>query len=533
MPKWFLLPCLAGLAAAQSAVAQVQPTFRVGTRLVQVDVVVRTDKAAVRGLTKDDFTVQDKGKTQKIAVFAVTDKADPSPKGPVLPSNVASNRMNNRGETSRSATVILFDRLNTTDAADQANARRNILALLSSLKPADKVAFYSLYDKISVVQEFMDSADQLAQAATRLSSQGAGGAGGAAADPLETALREALDPAQPIDSPSRVQITAAAFRSIARRLEGVPGRKSLLWITSSVPLTYGSGAERRSNDEAEVANYARILSEANVALYPVDPRGAGSSFSQATTDRPTEGALMPGAGRGSVNQVANQSLSSLSGTQGMQEIADQTGGKAFLNVNDISIPLHEVLDFSGTAYTLGFYVDDKALDGKVHSLSVKVAKKPETSGAKVYARKSYLAVSATSPVARQERAGMTELDAEQLDATAIGVMAATAPDPSKPGIHAVQVRVTPSDLQFEHRGDKWAASFDLGLSIEVGGHPSNVNVKTINVDLTDAQLKQAFAGGLDIVNTVPTPAQPSRLRVVVQDKVSGAAGSVRIPIGPK
>jgi activator of HSP90 ATPase len=130
---------------------------------------------------------------------------------------------------------------------------------------------------------------------------------------------------------------------------------------------------------------------------------------------------------------------------------------------------------------------------------------------------------------------MTELSAEQLDSTLIGVMAATAPDPSKPGIHVVQVRVSGSDLQFERRGDKWTASFDLGLSIETGPRAgSNVSVKTINLpEFTEDQLKQVLTAGLDINNTVPTPPQPAKLRVVVQDKVSGAAGSVRIPIGPK
>jgi len=529
MSKWFLLTCLAGLAAAQ-AFAQVQPTFRVGARLVQVDVVVRTDKNPVRGLTKDDFTIQDKGKTQTIAFFAATDRAGPSPKGPELPPNVASNRQNNRGETSQSATVILFDRLNTTDSADQANARTRILALLRSLKPTDKVAFYSLYDNITVVQELMDTAEPIAQAAAHLSTQGSGGA----ADPLQIALRDALNPAQPLDKPTRVQITATAFRSIARRLSGVPGRKSLLWVTSSVPLTFGTGTDRRSNDEAEVATFARILSDANTALYAVDPRGAGSSFTQATKDRPTEGALMPGAGRGSISQITSQSDSSLSGTQGMQIIADETGGRAFINVNDVSIPLREVLDYAESTYTLGFYVDDKALDGKVHDLSVKVAKKPETNGAKVYARKSYLAASLQSPAIQQQRASMADLAADPLDATTIDVMAASAPDPSKPGIHVVQVRVSTSGLTFERRGDKWATSFDLGLAPETGGRPgSDVNVKTINVELSDEQFKQVSGGGLDINNTVPSPAQPAKLRVVVQDKVSGAAGSVRIPIGPR
>ena len=54
MTKWFLLPgvfaCVAGLA-----IGQVQPTFRVGTRLVQLDVGVLNDKTPVRGLTKEEF----------------------------------------------------------------------------------------------------------------------------------------------------------------------------------------------------------------------------------------------------------------------------------------------------------------------------------------------------------------------------------------------------------------------------------------------------------------------------------------------
>ena len=52
-------------------------------------------------------------------------------------------------------------------------------------------------------------------------------------------------------------------------------------------------------------------------------------------------------------------------------------------------------------------------------------------------------------------------------------------------------------------------------------------------NLTDAQLKQGLTAGLDVDNTVPAPTQPSHLRVVVLDKSSGSAGSVRIPLAPK
>ena len=59
-------PLITLLCFAGFATAQVQPIYRVGTRLVTVDVLVRTDKGAVKGLTKEDFILQDKGKTQQI-----------------------------------------------------------------------------------------------------------------------------------------------------------------------------------------------------------------------------------------------------------------------------------------------------------------------------------------------------------------------------------------------------------------------------------------------------------------------------------
>jgi len=57
------LPVLAVFAAA--LVAQDQATFRAGTRLVLVDVVVHTKAGPVAGLSKDDFTLTDNGKPQQ------------------------------------------------------------------------------------------------------------------------------------------------------------------------------------------------------------------------------------------------------------------------------------------------------------------------------------------------------------------------------------------------------------------------------------------------------------------------------------
>ena len=551
MSRRMLVLFAACLAAAQ----QIEPVYRTGTELVQVDVVVRNDKGPIKGLSKEDFTIQDKGKPQTIAVFSMNENGAGGAATNPLPANVVSNRINSRGDSAQSATVILFDRLNILEsqgnntsnsktggalsglgAGAQARAGRQTLQLLASLKPSERVGLYSLFQDLTVVSDFTEDAAPLISSAKRLSATPPAAGSTPAEQALDTKLREALTPANPLEHSMRAQITQNTFREIARRMEGVPGRKSLIWIASSFPLTYGSDVSRRQNDEAEVNGTAAGLSEANIGLYSIDPRGAGTAFSQpasATSDDTNykEGSAMPkgrGKGGGSAGDLSSTlaSDSGLSGVEAMENIANQTGGKSYINVNDIAGPIREVLDAAEVSYTLGFYVDDKAMDGKKHDLNVKVSKKAETSGAKLLYRKSYLAV------AMREHPEMKELIADKLDANRIGLMAAAAPAPNRPGVDAVQIKVDLKDLRFEKRADKWVTSFDLALALEAGGEPK-VSVSPNNLSLTDDQLKKGLAAGVIIDNAVPAPNKPATLRVVVQDKASGEAGSVRVPLPGK
>ena len=124
MSRRMLLLCAAVAAAAQ----QVEPVYRVGAELVQVDVVVRNDKGPVKGLTKDDFTIQDKGKPQAIAVFAINERGSDTGKATPLPPNVGSNRISSSGETAKAATVILFDRINILEPSSNStnNGRKRL-----------------------------------------------------------------------------------------------------------------------------------------------------------------------------------------------------------------------------------------------------------------------------------------------------------------------------------------------------------------------------------------------------------------------
>src|SRR5262249_17217023 len=78
----------------------------------------------------------------------------------------------------------------------------------------------------------------------------------------------------------RTDTTTSAFATIARHLKGVPGRKKLVWITSGLPLSF---VEQREHNGQATIEYqglaegytkpARMLNDANVVLYAIDPRG--------------------------------------------------------------------------------------------------------------------------------------------------------------------------------------------------------------------------------------------------------------------
>ena len=493
-----------------ATLAKPQATFKTGTRLVQMDVTVTNDSGIVRGLTKDDFILEDKGKKQNIAIFATTDMGK-APAVEQLPAGIATNYLNSKGEKVDTATVILYDRINTA-ASDQAVTRQQVLGYLAKLKDTDRVGFYTLGFGISMVREYNEEAAPLIRVAKLMQ---AGGTAAVEDQPLFRALNEALTPMQQLANQARVNYTYPAFRTLARHLAGVSGRKNLVWVASVFPVTFGNSQERRSNDEQEVNSFKAVLTEANITLYPIDPGGTGASFNtSAAAPSANEGQLMPG------RMPASSGDTSLTGNQTFQLLAGATGGNAFRNSNDITQALREVIESGTYTYTLGFYPDEKTLDGKEHKLEVKLVKKPATDKAKVSSRKEYLAWGPKSPANVQMRPSMGDAIADLLPATGIGLIAVANQDPAKPGYHRLDVRVTIRDMRFEQLAEKWAGSFDMAVGTAV---------ETFSPVWTNEQYQQAMKEGLIVSKSLQTDGKSGIFSVVVQDKASGAVGTIKVP----
>ena len=261
---WSSLLCLTSIATAQEA-----PIVRVNTRLVEMDVVVHSKGEAVTDLKQDDFTVLDNGKPQKIAAFSVVSSQTSRGKAIPLPPGAVSNRLNTDGKEPAGATIVLFDTLNTA-TSDQGYARQQLLKYLGTLKPGDHFALYNLSKVLRVVQDFTDDPDRLVQAARRYGMETSTDetADGLAADLLADApstgdpiadamfvssVKEMQDAAHV----NRAVITGKMLELIAKHLQGLPGRKTLVWLGSSFQAQTTDIRSHNGHDTIEHREFSR------------------------------------------------------------------------------------------------------------------------------------------------------------------------------------------------------------------------------------------------------------------------------------
>lgn len=489
MRRWALLFALAIAAGAQ---AQTAADFRAGTRMVQVDVVVRDSHGPVTGLTKDDFQLFDKGKPQAISVFSVI-----GPRGNSGPrhdpaSGEVSNRPYASAEEASGATVVLIDFLNSP-WQDQSFARGQLKKFIDSTPDSDRVALLALReDHLLVLQDFTNAHNraQLSEAVDKLPF-----------DTEEGQLPREMSPGEALYwYLTRKAITDRMLQDIVHRLAAAPGHRSLVWVTGN----FYYDARRRVLVSEDLT---KALKDSNVALYAVGARGVAPV--PTFTDRPQT----IRASRVSALQLAIPSTE-FAGNLDVKHFAESTGGSGYFD-NDLGGAVAQAIHDSEVTYTLGFYPSEATLDGTWHGLKVKVARK----GVDARYRDSYFASSETAPALTPEQA-IEHAMTNPLGEAGIGLSAA----PPRPGDSAFNLLVNLPDLRFLSEGARRRVSFDVAYRFNGAGP---LNVRTFDLDLSDADLLKRCS--------VPIPLSPNatEVHVVVRDRATGAAGSLRLSLKPQ
>ena len=275
------------------------PVFKASSEAVVVDVVVTKGRdEPVMGLSKDDFQVTEDGKPQPLNFFEEHNpgNAPPAPL-PQMPPNVFTNQP--AAPPGDSVNVLLLDSLNT-DREDQAYVHQQILNYLKTMEPGTQVAIFTLSSKLRMIQGFSTDSSAL-QAALNDPKSGALTTRTAMSRSLQDKLDdqneigtleavqmsgsgiEAMQTSQAnhaaYQQDQRVSMTLQAMDYIARYLSGIPGRKNLIWFSSSFPISIFPNSKERLSPDAErqfgpaIRQTADLLTLSKIAVYPVGAEG--------------------------------------------------------------------------------------------------------------------------------------------------------------------------------------------------------------------------------------------------------------------
>ena len=358
------------LPLAGSAQQKGEFTFKTTTQLVVVNVSARDRNGdPIGGLTASDFTILEDGKPQKIAVFEyqrLEESAAPAPRpAPTAsePKPVAQISIAKPGEVKykdRRLLVLFFD-LAGMPVQDQVRAQEGALKFVESqITPSDLVAVMTYSTVLNVVQDFTGDRDRLNEVVKGIAIGDTGGA--------ETATDEDTGAAFTQDESEfnlfNTDRKLAALESAVNMLKALPEKKALVYFTSGMTRT---GIDNQAQLRATINAAVR----GNVSFYPVDARGlvATAPVGDATSGSP--------GGQGMYSGSSQRSTQST--FQGQQEtlytLAADSGGKALLDRNDLSLGIVQAQQDISSYYILGYYSTNTALDGRYRRIKVQINNK--------------------------------------------------------------------------------------------------------------------------------------------------------------
>lgn len=558
-----------GVQAGQAA-----GTFRTNSNLVTIDVVVTDQGHPVKGLSRESFHLLENGKEQEIKIFEEHSMAadnSAAASEAILPAHTYTNAVAVSGPPN----VLLLDALNTP-VKDQQYLRKQMVAYLKELPAGTRIAIFTLGTRLRMVQGFTTDVAVLTAA---MDSR-------RAAIDNSALLQQQQDLATPLDSSTnnnaldvldqfqaeattfhydvRVENTLAAMKQLGAFLGGLPGRKDIVWLSGSFPLSLDSD-ESANNPYITQRSYSeqlRQISDAftadRIAVYPVDVRGVlpPTMFDAGSSDGLTAGPPMRRAGRPSAPSFAraqNQFFSETAAEHGsMQQLAEETGGHAFYETNALKQAIARAVEDGASYYTLTYTPQNKDFNGKFRKIEMRLASPDYQLAYRrgYYARPSnarevkvpdalispkHPAIQRGAPAALQVQFKARVLTADD------PLLKDFHPRPGPAGMANVKVPVTrycvdyaitmreidaelASDRLYHSGLELLAIAYDPdGKVLNLVDHPFQLNLKPEEYD-------KLLHDGLQLHEEIDVPSGEVYLRLAVHDLMTDHLGSLEVPL---
>jgi VWFA-related protein len=510
--------------------------------LTILDIVVTDAKGRpVHGLKQTDFTILEDKQEVKPNSFEEhrADEAGAAGSSTPVKKELGPNTFSNTAPTvsDRALNVLLLDSLNTPMSA-QSYVLKQMTGFLDKLPAGTPLEILGLSPKGLTILQGLTTDRELLKAA--ISGKNGLPQLVPLGDPEAPASKDELE--TPEEQGAITGVRAAneivSMKEIARYLSGIPGRKNLLWFSGSFPLQFPPQPPDPDvwpislmyDDEDTMKAAAGLLARARVAVYPLDPRVL-------------EGLPMKSR-RGEI-------LIAEHGT--MDDLAEQTGGRAFYNTNGIFEAAQEALDEGANFYTVTYTPLNQALDTRFRTISVKV----DQPGLKLIYRDGYYAVDpATTLAGKQAQPQATAMQSAMLRgalqptqilfqvkvAQAAGTEM-TLPVSNKPDAkqmkppyrhYSLAFLVDVNNIEFSQSIDgNYRGDFEFGVMVYNGndGAVANTASKTVSPILPPAVYNSMRRGGANARLEIDVPAAGEYfLRIGVHDLISDRVGAVEIPV---
>ncbi len=359
--------------------------FGVTSQLVVEDVIIRAkDGSPITGLKASDFTITEDGKPQKISVFDFQ-KLEEQPAEPRIPppgkepsvlaeridvkppvSSVTANAIapetpGNLKYRDRRLMVLYFD-MTSMPLADQIRSQDAAVKFLrTQITPSDLVAIMTFSSDIKVVQDFTDDRDLLERDIKKLTIGEGQGLDETISDDSASDTGAAFQQDDTEFNIFNTDRQLAALENAARMLSSLNEKKALVYFSSGI-------TRNGLDNQAQLVATINAAIRANVAFYPIDARGlvAQAPLGDATKGAPGSQAMYTGSSSSAVQ-------TNLQGTQeSLYTLAADTGGKALLDNNDLSMGIVQAQKDINSYYIIGYYSTNEALDGRFRRIKITI-----------------------------------------------------------------------------------------------------------------------------------------------------------------
>jgi VWFA-related protein len=390
-----------GAAPADSQPAA-PPVFSSEVSLVLLPVfVIDREGRAVRGLTADDFEIQEDGRRVAPAAFRYVDTTASEDQADLRQASAARRRfllvfdksftdIGGLSRAQRAAAQFVRRRLAPSDLAAVAtfdvqqgfrllaNFTEDRALLVHAVRTLGVPSFARVTDPLALAADLQLTDVSTTSRAEFDETQTAGGVLNSVLAVLARRLRAAEDELYK----DQVLGLVAGFEELAKALRSVDGRKQVLYFSAGFDsrlLTGEQGSDQRNSAQAvaegrlwEVDGTARFgdnrlrermremtrgLARSDAVLHAIDVTGLGTDRS-LTQIGVTQDARRENPGR-----------------EALSFLAAETGGRFFQNANDLEPALAEMLEMTSRYYVLGFQPEQVKGPGAFHRVRVKVKRK--------------------------------------------------------------------------------------------------------------------------------------------------------------